>query len=102
MAITFASSSVMFSSPSPKPSFGSLTKTTPFLGCSISVANPKPSCSRQSFRVNCQEKALVVPLDQRWMFEESEVNGPVRFDSLYLSRLFFSPGFVLLMRKLGK
>ncbi|RVW59186.1 50S ribosomal protein L13, chloroplastic [Vitis vinifera] len=52
MAITFASSSVMLPSPSPKPSFG------------------------QSFRVNCQDKAAVVPLDQRWMFEQSEVSGP--------------------------
>ncbi|WKA11913.1 hypothetical protein VitviT2T_029364 [Vitis vinifera] len=78
MAITFASSSVMLPSPSPspKPSFGSLKKTTPFLGFSISAANPKPSFPRQSFRVNCQDKAAVVPLDQRWMFEQSEVSGP--------------------------
>ncbi|KAJ9671337.1 hypothetical protein PVL29_025167 [Vitis rotundifolia] len=76
MAITFASSSVMLPSPSPKPSFGSLKKTTPFLGFSISAANPKPSFPRRSFRVNCQDKAAVVPLEQRWMFEQSEVSGP--------------------------
>ena len=104
MAITFASSSVMLPSPSPKPSFGSLKKTTPFLGFSISAANPKPSFPRQSFRVNCQDKAAVVPLDQRWMFEQSEVSGPVRFSlSLSLS-IVFPPlgGSVLLMRKRGK
>ena len=94
MAITFASSSVMLPSPSPspKPSFGSLKKTTPFLGFSISAANPKPSFPRQSFRVNCQDKAAVVPLDQRWMFEQSEVSGPVRF-SLSLSLYCFSPSW---------
>lgn len=107
MAITFASSTVMFSSPfpspspSPNPSFESLKKTTPFLGFSISAANPKPSCPRLSFRVNCQDKASFVPLDQRWMFEQSEVNGPVRFHSLHLSRLF-SPLRFFVDKKIGQ
>ena len=54
--------------------------------------------------VKCSKDLSVVPLDQRWMFEESEVNGPVSFPPflsicactlLNLGLFFILVGFVL-------
>ncbi|KAK9268724.1 hypothetical protein L1049_000485 [Liquidambar formosana] len=82
MAISCASSSVVFSSRSPKPCCASLKNgsiTTPFLG-GFSVASSRPPTIRSiavpRLQVRCQDQAVVVPRDQRWMFEDSEINGP--------------------------
>nr|KJB12723.1 hypothetical protein B456_002G048000 [Gossypium raimondii] len=87
MAILCASTSTIFSS-SERTSFGSLKKTIPsnqssFLGFFPVAALSKPgsvlpttlSFSKRDFRVCCQDLSLV-PENQRWMFEESEADGP--------------------------
>ncbi|XAR68189.1 hypothetical protein NMG60_11003234 [Bertholletia excelsa] len=80
LAMACAASSIMFSATSPKPYCFSL-KSTPFLGFPV-AASSKPSfrgkslvSTNRTFQIRCQERA-VVPLEQRWMFEQSEVNGP--------------------------
>ncbi|GAB4846606.1 60S ribosomal protein L13 [Ancistrocladus abbreviatus] len=76
-----ASSSVMFSlTTNYKPSINFHVKKTPFLGFSLSSSTVSSTArpmmaSRQRFEVKCQDLSAV-PRDQRWMFEESEVNGP--------------------------
>ncbi|GAV60687.1 Ribosomal_L13 domain-containing protein [Cephalotus follicularis] len=74
MAILCPSSSLMFSSSStPKPSFTFLknTTTTPLIGFLSKSSHPR------TFQVRCQAQDVSrVPLDQRWMFDESEANGP--------------------------
>lgn len=87
MAIQGHSSSLFLTTPSPKLFSSSSLKKTPFLGSpfSASFSLSKPYFQSQSLRrtnwapaVRCQNKTAVhIPLDQRWMFEESEVNGPV-------------------------
>ncbi|PHT51673.1 50S ribosomal protein L13, chloroplastic [Capsicum baccatum] len=82
MAVHCCSSSfLMFTSPSPK-SLCSSSNKTPFLGSST-VALSRPSFQslplsriNRTTRICCQDKAAYVPLDQRWMFEESEIDGP--------------------------
>ncbi|OIT27795.1 PREDICTED: 50S ribosomal protein L13, chloroplastic [Nicotiana attenuata] len=82
MATHCSSSSLMFTSTSPK-SFSSSTKKTPFLGFSMAALS-KPSFqlsplakTNRTAQIRCQDKAAAyIPLDQRWMFEESEIDGP--------------------------
>ncbi|KAK8638222.1 hypothetical protein V6N13_136660 [Hibiscus sabdariffa] len=87
MALLCASTSAIFSS-SERPSFASLKRTIPsnqssFLGFFPVVTLSKPSSARtttlsfskRDFRVCCQDLSLV-PENQRWMFEESEADGP--------------------------
>lgn len=83
MATHCSSSSLMFASTSPK-SFSSSPKKTPFLGFSMAALS-KPSFqlsplakTNRTAQIRCQDKAAAyIPLDQRWMFEESEIDGPV-------------------------
>ncbi|CAK7351835.1 unnamed protein product [Dovyalis caffra] len=96
MAMLCASSSFTNSTTATKPSCsystrnGTSISSTPFVvGFSFSQSKVKPfvrtssfhlSSTRRSFEVRCEkkEKSVVtrVPLDQRWLFEESELNGP--------------------------
>ncbi|KAI5662291.1 hypothetical protein M9H77_21614 [Catharanthus roseus] len=82
MAIQCSSSSLFLASPSPKPFSSSSLKKTPFLGFSVSASFPssKPATlirTNWAPAVRCQSQASVhIPVDQRWMFEESEINGP--------------------------
>lgn len=97
MAMLCGSPSVIFSSScsssssTPKLSFPSLktvnaaasSSTSSFLGFSVarlnaSVKTTLPVSANRPLRVRCQDVS-VVPENQRWMFEESEVNGPVIF-----------------------
>ncbi|CAN4096954.1 unnamed protein product [Withania somnifera] len=81
MAMHCSSSSLMFTCSSPK-SFSSSLNKTPFLGFSMAaIAKPSFQSSPLSrinptTQIRCQDKAAYIPLDQRWMFEESEINGP--------------------------
>ncbi|GFZ05066.1 ribosomal protein L13 family protein [Actinidia rufa] len=76
MAMAYASSSVILTSPSPKPYCASLNKT-PVLGFPVAASSSKPSVrTSRTLQIRCQEKAVVVPLDQRWMFDETEARGP--------------------------
>ncbi|KAK3025490.1 hypothetical protein RJ639_041571, partial [Escallonia herrerae] len=77
MALPYASSSLMLPSSSPKTHL----KKTPFLGFSV-AASSKPSTrafpltsTSRAAKVRCQSQAIV-PAEQRWMFEESEISGP--------------------------
>ncbi|KAA8526739.1 hypothetical protein F0562_009032 [Nyssa sinensis] len=80
MALPCASSSSIMASPSPKPYRVSLKKT-PFLGFSVteslksSIRTPPLINTNRTFQIRCQDRA-VIPLEQRWMFEESEIGGP--------------------------
>ncbi|XP_057973670.1 large ribosomal subunit protein uL13c [Malania oleifera] len=80
MAVPYPSPSVVCSPPSPKPSCVSLKTTALLCGCAIAAPPPsvrvtsRGSTSR-SFQISCQGSA-VVPIDQRWMFEGDEINGP--------------------------
>ncbi|KAL5564103.1 hypothetical protein UlMin_027267 [Ulmus minor] len=87
LILTSASSS----NASPKPSFATSfnSSTTPFVGFSVTLSKrpllPTKSSitrlplgdenGRRSFKVHCKDLSYV-PLDQRWMFEESEADGP--------------------------
>ncbi|KAJ6886694.1 50S ribosomal protein L13 [Populus alba x Populus x berolinensis] len=84
MAMLCASSSFTTST---KPSSSYSTKNgtsispSPFVvGFSFSQSRFSLSNSRRGFEVRCEkkDKSVVtrVPLDQRWLFEESEINGP--------------------------
>eukprot|EP00258_Populus_trichocarpa_P009870 XP_002316846.3 50S ribosomal protein L13, chloroplastic isoform X1 [Populus trichocarpa] len=84
MAMLCASSSFTTST---KPSSSYSTKNgtsispSPFVvGFSFSQSWFSLSNSRRGFEVRCEKKdksvATRVPLDQRWLFEESEINGP--------------------------
>ncbi|XP_054812717.1 50S ribosomal protein L13, chloroplastic-like [Prosopis cineraria] len=83
MALLCGSSSVAFLSSSAKPSYAcsrDANAKTAFLG--FQLASSKPSIptnsrlnSRSSSLVRCQDLSII-PKDERWMFEESEVNGP--------------------------
>lgn len=65
--------SLMFSCPSPK----SLSNKTPFLGFSMAAPSSLTfSGNNRTAQIRCQDKAAYIPLDQRWMFEESEIDGP--------------------------
>ncbi|KAK2638680.1 hypothetical protein Ddye_026475 [Dipteronia dyeriana] len=89
-----ASTSVMFSTPSSSSSssssstsksyFPRLKKPTalasPFLGFSVSKLRASaptalPLNTHRPFQVRCQDVSIV-PENQRWMFDESEINGP--------------------------
>ncbi|MCD7464521.1 Plastid ribosomal protein L13 [Datura stramonium] len=81
MAVHCSSSSLMFTSPSPK-SFSSSPKKTPFLGFSMAALS-KPSFQSlplarisRTTQIRCQDKAAYIPVDQQWMFEESDIDGP--------------------------
>ncbi|ESR54712.1 hypothetical protein CICLE_v10021899mg [Citrus x clementina] len=50
---------------------------TPFLGFSVASAkSTSPLNTKRSFKVRCCQNLSLVPDNQRWMFEQSEVNGP--------------------------
>ncbi|KAK9153155.1 hypothetical protein Sjap_000635 [Stephania japonica] len=80
MLCTSSSSSLLSTSSPPSTSKPSLAspKKTQFLGFSLSppnssiATNPLP---RPHFQVRCQDLS-VVPKEQRWMFEDSEAQGP--------------------------
>ncbi|KAK9132298.1 hypothetical protein Scep_011826 [Stephania cephalantha] len=80
MLCASSSSSLLSTSSSPstsKPSFAS-PKKTQFLGFNLSPPNSSIAAnllSRPHFQVRCQDLS-VVPKEQRWMFEESEAQGP--------------------------
>ncbi|GFS40690.1 ribosomal protein L13 family protein [Actinidia rufa] len=77
MAMAYASSSVMLMLPSPKPYCACLNKT-PVLRFPVAASSSKPSTrTNGTFQIPCQDKDVVVPLDQRWMFDEEEAKGPV-------------------------
>lgn len=78
-SVTFAT----FASSSSHKNEKSIIKN-PFFGFSCALSKPSIRTSlpfsnntKRSFQVRCQDLSLV-PRDQRWMFEESEVNGPVK------------------------
>ncbi|KAH0707165.1 hypothetical protein KY289_012241 [Solanum tuberosum] len=72
MAVHYCSS-LMLTCPSPK----SLSNKTPFLGLSMAAPSSLPlSRKSRTSRIGYQDKAAYIPLDQRWMFEESEIDGP--------------------------
>ncbi|KAH9781075.1 50S ribosomal protein L13 [Citrus sinensis] len=53
------------------------SSTTPFLGFSVASAkSTSPLNTKRSFKVRCCQNLSLVPDNQRWMFEQSEVNGP--------------------------
>ncbi|KAK6774784.1 hypothetical protein RDI58_030023 [Solanum bulbocastanum] len=65
--------SLMLTCPSPK----SLSNKTAFLGLSMAAPSSLPlSRNNRTSRIGYQDKAAYIPLDQRWMFEESEIDGP--------------------------
>ncbi|KAB1216382.1 50S ribosomal protein L13, chloroplastic [Morella rubra] len=77
-----ASSSSSSSSSQKYQNFSGDIIKNPFLGFSFALSKPSIGTSllasnntKRSFQVRCQDLSLV-PRDQRWMFEESEVNGP--------------------------
>lgn len=90
MAVVCGSTSVTFPSSSATSSLSShknANAKSSFVG--FQLALPKPSIrtsvplnSWGSFRVRCQDLSIV-PKDERFMFEESEVNGPVKPSSVY-------------------
>ncbi|KAF7836618.1 50S ribosomal protein L13, chloroplastic-like [Senna tora] len=83
MALFCASTSLTFPSSSALSSFTSRSNgnpKSPFVGFQVALSNPSirtnfRTNSRGTFQVRCQDLS-VVPLDQRWMFEESEADGP--------------------------
>ncbi|KAF3442349.1 hypothetical protein FNV43_RR16265 [Rhamnella rubrinervis] len=94
--LSASSSSLMLSSSSPsssRPSLASsfVTSKSPFVGFS---KNPRfetnfttrlrltDNRGKTSFRVHSQDLSRV-PLDQRWMFEQSEVDGPDIWNSTW-------------------
>ncbi|XWS16929.1 hypothetical protein CRYUN_Cryun33cG0023900 [Craigia yunnanensis] len=98
MAILCASTSAIFSSLE-RPSFTSLKRIFPVtkliswilpvvaLSKPSSVRTTTLSFSKPDFRV-CYQDLSLVPENQRWMFEESEADGPSLSLSLSLSFLF--------------
>ncbi|KAH9725015.1 50S ribosomal protein L13 [Citrus sinensis] len=53
------------------------SSTTPFFGFSVASAkSTSPLNTKRSFKVRCCQNLSLVPDNQRWMFEQSEVNGP--------------------------
>ncbi|KAI3457603.1 hypothetical protein Pfo_014266 [Paulownia fortunei] len=74
MAVNCAtSSSLMLSKISGKP-LSSSSKKTPFLGFSLATSS-KPSIQfNRKFKICCQEKAALVPVEQQWMFDD--ITGP--------------------------
>ncbi|KAI3411485.1 uncharacterized protein J3R85_017909 [Psidium guajava] len=79
MAILCASSasSAIFASTKCNPSLSPLSSRRSVAGPSFALPMPvATTVSSRNFAVRCQKDLSVVPLDQRWMFEESEVDGP--------------------------
>ncbi|KAG9448157.1 hypothetical protein H6P81_014285 [Aristolochia fimbriata] len=76
MAVSLASSTFV-STPSVKPSSLSSSRTQ-FLGLRHFAVAAKPPLGiplTKRLQIRCQETALV-PAEQRWMFEDDEINGP--------------------------
>ncbi|KAL6553505.1 60S ribosomal protein L13 [Orobanche gracilis] len=68
------SSSSLFSKPSEK-SFPPSLKKRPFIGFSLATASFKSSIQLNKVsKICCQEKAVVVPAGQQWMFDD--ITGP--------------------------
>lgn len=97
---------MVISSTTQKPSFGVHANKSqlslPLSPCSTRFPIARPgSDNRRMVSVNCsqdkdKDKALsVVPLDQRWMFEQSEVDGPV---SPFLSLTFSVSVYIVQVR----
>ncbi|XP_047324312.1 50S ribosomal protein L13, chloroplastic [Impatiens glandulifera] len=72
-----SSSSLAFSPISSQPYRASLTKPQ-FLGFPLIALSSKPTIqanTHRSFQVRCQDSSIV-PSDQRWLYEESQLSGP--------------------------
>ncbi|KAM7503891.1 hypothetical protein LguiB_002795 [Lonicera macranthoides] len=85
MAISsYASSSFMLTSPSTKPYLSSsLNNKIPFLGFPVAASSKTRihdspnSRTNPTFQIRCVNKAAsVIPVDQRWMFEDTDFKGP--------------------------
>jgi hypothetical protein len=100
---SFASSS----SSSPHKNVKSIIKN-PFFGFSCALSKPSiwtslpfSNNTKRSFQVRCQDLSLV-PREQRWMFEEPEVNGPVKpslygfcFSTIFICVVWFPRKYLL-------
>ncbi|KAK6934124.1 Ribosomal protein L13 [Dillenia turbinata] len=84
MTIACASSSMVSPCSSQKPKFSALKKI-PFLGISVSSSASsslaaKTPLTTKTLQISCKKEdkpaAVHIPLDQRWMFEHSQANGP--------------------------
>ncbi|CAI9757112.1 unnamed protein product [Fraxinus pennsylvanica] len=78
IAVQCASSSSLLLTESSQKPFSSSLKKTPFLGFSL-AATSKPSISvlkANRTKICCQDKTVSVPVDQRWMFEDTGFKGP--------------------------
>ena len=83
---TSSSSLSLSSSSSTRPSIVSPfnSSKSPFVGFSVALSKIRPlkaqtfngGNGRRGLRVRCED-APHVPVDQRWLFEQSEVDGPV-------------------------
>ncbi|KAF8024396.1 hypothetical protein BT93_F1550 [Corymbia citriodora subsp. variegata] len=72
-----SSSSAVFAPAKCNPSFSPLSSKRSIAGLSFAPSKPVATAvGKRGFAVRCQKDLSVVPLDQRWMFEESEVDGP--------------------------
>ncbi|KAI6687142.1 hypothetical protein NL676_023970 [Syzygium grande] len=72
-----SSSSAFFAPAKCNPSLSPLSSKRSVAGPSFALTKPvAATVGRRSLAVRCQKDLSVVPLDQRWMFEESEVDGP--------------------------
>lgn len=99
MAVQCASSSVIFASHSPSKSLSSSHNKTLFLGFSL-VSKPSivVANTHRATQIRCQEKtADLIPLEQRWMFEESDFNGPVIVYYSFLLSFCYLTGKVAVM-----
>jgi hypothetical protein len=92
---------------SPHKNVKSIIKN-PFFGFSCALSKPSiwtslpfSNNTKRSFQVRCQDLSLV-PREQRWMFEESEVNGPVKpslygfcFSTIFICVVWFPRKYLL-------
>ncbi|KAK3424575.1 hypothetical protein EUGRSUZ_F01365 [Eucalyptus grandis] len=73
-----SSPSAIFAPANCNPSVSPLSSKGSVAGLSFPLSKPVAATvvGQRGFAVRCQKDLSVVPLDQRWMFEESEVDGP--------------------------
>lgn len=73
-----SSPSAIFAPANCNPSVSPLSSKGSVAGLSFPLSKPVVATvvGQRGFAVRCQKDLSVVPLDQRWMFEESEVDGP--------------------------
>ncbi|KAM4092865.1 hypothetical protein ACJW30_06G072500 [Castanea mollissima] len=75
-SVTLASSSASSRSYSSHMNSSNGIIKNPFVGFPLSLSKPSiRTISFPRFQVRCQDLSLI-PKDQRWMFEDSEANGP--------------------------